>query len=110
MTDRSSGGSARWASATARATASPYAAVQLRHSQSGVFRRAASWRASAPAFARDPPQHGVDQSLGEAVRTAGQGHGLGHRGVRRGVQEQKLGGAEPEQVVHADRFGPARRN
>ena len=57
------------------------------------------------AFARDPPQHGVDQALGEGVRAAGQRHGLGHRGVRRGVEEQELRGAEPEQVVHADGLG-----
>ena len=57
------------------------------------------------AFARDPPQHGIDQTLGVAMRTAGQRHGLGHGGVRRGVQEQELRGAEPEQVVHADGLG-----
>ena len=106
FTVRSSGGSARWASATACAAASPYADLQLSHSQSGVFSRAASWCArSLRAFARDPPQHGVDQALGVAMRAAGQRHGLGHGGVGRGVQEQELRGAEPEQVVHADRLG-----
>ena len=48
----------------ARATSSPYCALQRVHSQSGVLRPGASRpRQHAFAFARYPPQHGIDQRL-----------------------------------------------
>ena len=58
----SSGASWPCASAMARAMSSPYCALQRVHSQSGVLSRDAVLAGThAFAFARDPPQHGIDQ-------------------------------------------------
>ncbi len=57
------------------------------------------------ALARDPPQHGIDEAAREGLPAARQRHRLADRGVRRGLEEQQLDRAEPEQIAHPDRLG-----
>ena len=58
------------------------------------------------ALGRQLAQHRVEHRDLAAEAAGGEAHRLGHRGVRRGRQEQELGGTQPQQVGDRQLLGP----